>query len=423
MTCGGRTSEHSRRCLFTHRFALSAEQRSGEASELGYMLARKGRFAGSSCYRTGAGFTIHRADFDFNFLPVGDDYHSPANDSRAHPTSKRIQAMFDWWERIFDYDRVRANVRLTCERHLWLLFAEAFEKQPADPASLLRHMWRDARHWTKDLHYFQDQFSPIYAVSSTDLEDDRWVVRAWHADQWLSRLWRRFTVKDMALARPDLWASEFPGAPVAGAGAQTGNANLLRFVEDGCFENGQPERYEDIERLNDGLRERGREALISYLCGPQGIVHTSNDLSAILLLDVRARAEGESKPHRRGHQRRADVHPAEPAGARARLGHHRGFRAHVGLALCKHSTSGKPASAASSTRKTMSSGMSSRRHRKSKLSTSWTRSSKRADLDHREAGWGRLVARSSAAHAPWPVPATGARSRRRCKFFRPRGRH
>ncbi len=274
--------------LFSHRFALSAEPRSGEGSELGYMLARKGRFAGSTCYRTAGGFTIHLADFDFNFLPVGDDYHSPVNDARAHPSAKRIQAMFDWWERIFDYDHVRANVRLTCERQLWLLFAEAFEKQPADPASLLRHMCADARHWTKDLHYFQDQFSPVYPVSSTDLEDDRWVVRAWHADQWLSRLWRRFTVKDMALARPDLWASEFPGAPVAGAGAQTGNANLLRFVEDGCFENGQPERYEDIERLNDGLRERGREALISYLCGPQGIVHTSNDLSAILLLDVRA---------------------------------------------------------------------------------------------------------------------------------------
>lgn len=273
--------------LFSHRFALSAKPRAGEGSELGYMLARKERFAGWSYYRNAGIWAIHKADFDFNFLPVRDDYHSPAQDARAHPSLKRIQAIFDWWERIFDYDRVRKQVHARCERHLWLLFAEAFEKQPADPDSLLRHMCADARHWPLDLHFFQDQTSPIYAVTSHDLEDDRWMVRAWHADRWLCRLWLRFTVKDMTQARPDLWASDNPGAPVFGQ-PQTGNANLLKFLCDGCFENGAPRRYEDVKRLNDGLRERGREALISYLCGPNGIVHTSKELSAILLLDVRA---------------------------------------------------------------------------------------------------------------------------------------
>ena len=73
--------------------------------------------------------------------------------------------------------------------------------------------------------------------------------------------------------------------PVAG---ESGNANLLRFVCDGCFDNGRPLRYEDVKRLNDGLRERGREALICYLCGPGGIAKTAEELSEILLLDVRA---------------------------------------------------------------------------------------------------------------------------------------
>jgi hypothetical protein len=273
--------------LFSHRFALSARPHAGEGSELGYMLERRQRFMGRSCYRNAGIFTTHRADFDFDFLPVRDEYHSPAADMRAHPTPKRIQAMFDWWERIFDYDMVRKDVFARSQRHLWLLFAEAFEKQPADPDSLLRHMGADARHWPLDLHFFQDQGSPIYAVTSQDLEDDRWLVRAWHADRWLCRLWQRFTVQDMTKARPDLWASDDPSAPVFLAGPQTGNANLLQFVCNGCFENGVPRRYEDIERLNDGLRERGREALISYLCGPNGIVHTSKELSGILLLDVR----------------------------------------------------------------------------------------------------------------------------------------
>ena len=93
----------------------------------------------------------------------------------------------------------------------------------------------------------------------------------------------------MTKARPDLWASDNPSALVFGQ-TETGNANLLGFLCDGCFENGEPRRYEDVERLNDGLRERGREALISYLCGPHGIVHTSKELSEILLLDVRCRA-------------------------------------------------------------------------------------------------------------------------------------
>ena len=273
--------------LFSHRFALSAKPHAGQGSELGYMLAQKDKFAGSSCYLNAGVFTIHRADFDFNFLPVRDDYHPPVQDSRTNPAAKRIQAMFDWWERIFDYDCVRKEVHKDCERHLWVLFAEAFEKQPADPGSLLRHMCADARHWPLDLHFFQDQFSSIYAVTSIDLEDDRWMVRAWHADRWLRQLWRHCTVKDMTIARPDLWASNDPGELVFGQ-AETGNANLLQFLCDGCFENGAPRRYDDVERLNDGLRERGREALISYLCGPNGIVHTSKELSEILLLDVRA---------------------------------------------------------------------------------------------------------------------------------------
>ncbi len=34
--------------------------------------------------------------------------------------------------------------------------------------------------------------TPIYSVTSADLEDDRWVVRAWHADQWIRGLSHRF---------------------------------------------------------------------------------------------------------------------------------------------------------------------------------------------------------------------------------------
>ncbi len=161
--------------LFVHRFALSARTAHG-VSELGYMLAQKANFAGAAYYRSGGGFVGHAADFDFNFLPLRDDYHPPAQDSRTNPSPQRMQAMFGWWERLFDYTRMREEVHHRCDRQVWHLFEEAEEKQPAQPAYLLRHMGADSRHWHLDLRYYQGQSVPVYAVTSVDLEDDRWTV-------------------------------------------------------------------------------------------------------------------------------------------------------------------------------------------------------------------------------------------------------
>lgn len=283
--------------LFAHRFRLSGRRQEHGISELGYMLARGADFAGFGYNDDGAGFKRRAADFDFNFFPLLDNYHPPADDARTHPLPQRIQAMFDWWERLFDYTTVRRDVRECSGRHLWYLFDEAQEKHPAQPASLLRHMGADSRHWELDLRYYQGQSVPAYKVTSSDLEDDRWVVRAWHADRWLRALECFFTVQDITKARPDLWASDDPSDPsalVAGE-TETGNANLSAFLCDGCFENRHPRRYEDVKRLNDGLRERARNALVCYLCHmnrvalpwPAGAYATvPRDLSDVLLLDV-----------------------------------------------------------------------------------------------------------------------------------------
>ena len=42
-------------------------------------------------------------------------------------------------------------------RHLWHLFDEAHDRQPAHPGYLLRHLGADERHWQLDLRYFQSQ--------------------------------------------------------------------------------------------------------------------------------------------------------------------------------------------------------------------------------------------------------------------------
>jgi Tc toxin complex TcA C-terminal TcB-binding domain len=286
--------------LFAHRFDLSAQLWADRHSELGYMLEQKSLFAGRGFYRAGAGFTTHAADFDFNLLPLLDDYHAPAvaADARVQPTVQRRQALFDWWERIFDYTHVRKDVGRESDRRLWLLFDEANEEHPANPGYLLRHIGADARRWPLELSYFQDQTAPVYAVGFQDLEDDRWAVRTWHADEWIRRLLRHFCAKDIGFARPDLWASDDPSAVVPGLGPDgnpnpTGNANLSQFLVDGCIENGSPRRYEDLKRLNDCLRERGRDALLAYLCAQNrvplpwgGFAQSPKDLSNLLLLDV-----------------------------------------------------------------------------------------------------------------------------------------
>ncbi len=286
--------------LFAGGFALSARptDENGQ-SELGYFLANPTLFEGYAYYRNSSGtFTQHLAQFDFNFLPLMDNYHAPvpAAGDRSDPSLRRTQAMFDWWERIFDYCLVRRQVEYHGHGPAWRLFYDAQVDAPADPKQLLGHIGADPKYSELDLRYFQDQSSPIYSVSDTDLQDERWLIRVWQAEKWIRRIERDFHAEGLAKARLDLWASDDPSALVTGA-SETGNANLLQFVNESCFD-AKPRRYLEVKRLNDGLRLRGRDALIAYLCAddrvalpwPSTTTYASSpiDLSDLLLLDVRS---------------------------------------------------------------------------------------------------------------------------------------
>ena len=281
--------------LFAYRFELSAKDVAPyRKSELGYMLEHPDLFAGVAYYRNPVAFSRHAAGFDFNFLPVLDPYRSPGYDERSHPATKRTQALFDWWERLFDYAGMRRDRQRALERPVWLLFEEASETQPDNPTQLLRHLDVDLRVASVVLAYFTSQTTPVKTLASSDLEDDRWAVRVWHASSWCHDLVHHFATRDMRVARPDLWASDDPSGLVPGE-TETGSANLSRFLVDGCIESGAPRRYEDVQRLANGLRERARNALIAFLCAMNrvplpwgGTAATRKDLSALLLLDVEA---------------------------------------------------------------------------------------------------------------------------------------
>lgn len=280
--------------LFAYRLGLSAQKISDDGqSELGFMLANPGNFAGQSYYKSGTNYITHKADFDFNFLPILDNYHTSnlVGDERSNPSDKRKQAMFDWWERLFDYSVMRRESAIAPERPAWLLFHESKEVHPDDVSHLLRHLGISVNH-----SGIVQLFNPDYALNETshtdDLDDDRWAVRAWKAELWLRDLERNFYAKDIRTARPDLWASIDPNA-IESFATESGNANLTKFYRDGCIENQSVLRYENFQQLNDCLRLRGRNALVEYLTQLNrvtlpwgGSAQHAKHLSELLLIDV-----------------------------------------------------------------------------------------------------------------------------------------
>lgn len=268
-------------------------------SEIEFLLDHGARFSGLSFYFDG-GYQPHLADLDFNFLPVGDTYHPPlaplsVEDQRAVPSRERRQALFDWWERLFDYGVMRDSV--CASTPAWFLFHDAAEQHPDIPAQLLRHLGVDLSY--ADISPLDAQpvlleFEPGFSVTAEELIDERWALRVWRADRWLRALLVHFHAPDVRDARPALWAADDPSL-----GAPSGNENLTRFVQDGDFENGAPRRYEELKRLNDRLRERARAALVAYLTAsgttspratlPSGArVSSAKELSELLLIDVEA---------------------------------------------------------------------------------------------------------------------------------------
>ena len=140
--------------------------------------------------------------------------------------------MFDCWERIFDYSWLRQQADRARERPAWLLFDEAAQQQPDSPAELLRHLDVDLVYAPLVLTYFD---VPEYALSALDLADERWAVRIGHAAAWLRRMQEFCAPLEIGSARPDLWASDDPGA-VGASGGVSGNANLTELVQAGCLE-------------------------------------------------------------------------------------------------------------------------------------------------------------------------------------------
>ena len=244
---------------------------------MNYLLKHGADFTGTSYYRTDATFHTHHAFLDFNFLPVT-DFYKPQNssDPRTDPTSKRQAALFDCWERIFDYCQLRHVVKdyPGVRHHLWELFREVTVQQPTQQNHLLRYLHIDISLAKLVLNFGFESLN--YVVKTADLADERWATRLWHAGIWARNL-KRFSTIKLEDAQPSLWASD------------PGNESLIHFFHHNFMV--QPPNKE-VRRINDGLRERSRTALFNYLCGknwvstPSGYAQSPRDLTDLLLQDV-----------------------------------------------------------------------------------------------------------------------------------------
>jgi hypothetical protein len=308
--------------LIVHNHDLSplAATDSG-VSEFDFFLDHPQEFVGAAYFRQGAlGFAKHQVVYDFNPLPVLDNYHPPlpAQDQRALPSAQRRAALFDvFFEALFDYTRVRAESAAAREPKAIQFLHENAEEHEDAAAHALRHLRINHLHATLVLTYYEG-----VTLLSANLVSIHWLLRVWRAELWIRALLARFLPRDIREARPDLWASDDPIFLDEDADeTESGNQNLCRFYREGCIENGEPRRYAEIQRLNDALRARARDALVAYLTGMDrtplpwgGFATQARDLSELLLKDV------ETGMCRRASRIEAAISIVQTFVQRARLG-------------------------------------------------------------------------------------------------------
>ena len=314
--------------LYAHRHALSAQHFHCEhENELRFLLEHPGNFLGTTYYRLDPAFKTHHAYFNLNFLPVTDYYlpPPPTIDLRVQPTLQRKAALFDWWERKFDYCDLRYRLKDVRSGPLWLLFEEAHLQHPPNPEQLLRHLDVDIGLSIPILNFFSN---PMFSLQSYHFGDERAPIRVWHCGLWVKSLKRKFFTQRLQQALPALWASDDPGAVF---NITSGNQNITNFVHITCFASGEPITYKEVQLINGELKMRARTALFAYLCwmnrvpllpfrGPHEYAHAPHDLTDLLLQDVEV---GFGQMTSRVHEALSAVHNLVQ---RARLGLERYFK-------------------------------------------------------------------------------------------------
>jgi len=302
--------------LFAKKFCLDAKNRHCDMSEIQYLLDNAQQFEGTSFYLVSGdqttespspgSWTAHHAWFDFNFLPIGDSYFPPdaAVDSRANSSQKRQAALFDWWERVFDYTQLREQMQYASKRPVWLLFQEANSQISfPDLANLMRRLKTDPDLMNTLLNYAAPNNS-IYTLTSSDLLDERWTTRLWLGKENIRHIAKIFYTEILENARPALWAADDLDVDITIGEypPESGLNNLVEFVQESILSSDAcASRIGVLRFLNNGIRGRCRNALVTYITDQGTLkqsdgkdITTARQLSDLLLQDVETQVEGST---------------------------------------------------------------------------------------------------------------------------------
>lgn len=244
-----------------HGLGVSAEPTADSGqSEAGYLLANPDKFAGLSYYHDGSQWQPHLANFDLNFLPVRDNYCvlDPEDDQRWRPSPERIQALFDWFERVWEMKQLRHEAAAHGLHTVWQVWHECSEQhlQGAVQLHLQNHLGV-----RKDWFAAVSQFHENVALDCSFLEAEEWTIRVWKAVACIHKWNCALPNLDFSSLQivPAKWLSV--GFDAAGLEARQ---NLMEFVAHALILNSDPPRYNELKAINDSIRDRESEALRAY---------------------------------------------------------------------------------------------------------------------------------------------------------------
>ena len=258
--------------LLMHGSQISAEPVSDSGtSEIDYLLSNRDRFSGISHYKDAGIWKTHLAGFDLNLLPVLDNYCPPyaVADKRVEPSTQRIQALFQWFEQLWEFNNLKTEAAEKGLNNVWLLWHECAENHQDLAGHLQKYLGVGF-----DKTALVTNFYSGLTLSGNDLLNEEWTIRVWEALKCIEAWMCNFVPASFQDVKPAEWVNiDFNS---------TGNENLVSFITEG-FKHSQIDKFKDLEAINDSIRTKSNLALRCYYTNQK---NANLALDEILLTDV-----------------------------------------------------------------------------------------------------------------------------------------
>lgn len=240
--------------LLLHGSKISANPVSDTGmSELDYLLSNPSLFEGTAHYVDGGTWTTHLAGFDLNFLPVLDNYCPPDYmDERAEPTIQRVQALFQWFEQLWEISQLKKEAAAKGLDAVWLLWHEFSEDHnlPNLDGDLNRYLGVGF-----DQTHLVTQFHSGVNLSASDLLNEEWTIRVWEIVKRIEAWMCKFVPSSFDNAQPAKWVNVDFGS--------RSNESLIAFISQELA-HVSTGRLEELRQASDRIRNGSRAALSGY---------------------------------------------------------------------------------------------------------------------------------------------------------------